>query len=408
MDAQYSGVPEYTYNLVKKILKLDSENEYRLFYSSLREARGPMRALTRICPVKFRQNVELRSKFHGASAKIVWLKWPNKILNYFLFKILNRPKIDKFLGVDVFWMPHINFIGLSGAARSVLTVHDLSFLRYPQFFSSRKNFWHKMVNIKKLAKRFDKIVAVSENTKKDIVELCGIEEERVKVIYSGIGEEYRKISNSKFQISNKIQNSKFQNGDNFSELEKMKKKYNLPNKFILFLGTLEPRKNVEGLIAAYDELRNNNKDLSEYKLVVAGGKGWKSESIFYAWQNSPFKDDIIFLGYIKKEDKPYLYNLASLFVYPSFYEGFGFPPLEAMACGAPVVTSAYSSLPEIVGEAALMIDPYNISDIALAMEKVLADERLRNNLAENGLKIAAEFNWEKTAEEYLEVFRNLV
>jgi glycosyltransferase involved in cell wall biosynthesis len=309
--------------------------------------------------------------------------------------------------IGVFFMPHINFValknsppcqgGAKGGCKSVLTIHDLSFLRFPRYFSFRKNFWHKMINVKKLVKKFDRIVAVSENTKNDIVELCKVEPEKIKVIYSGVEREYK--PNYELRITN-------------YEFDNMKKKYGLPEKFILFLGTVEPRKNIEGLINAYNkyrekiEVRHRVSDvgLHGYKLVIAGGRGWKSKNIYKEWEKSRYKDDIKFLGYVDKKDKVYLYNLAELFVYPSFYEGFGFPPLEAMACGTPVITSFTSSLSEIVGGAGLMVDPYNITDIATAIERVLSDDRLRDNLIQKGLERAKKFDWEKTAREYLEIF----
>jgi len=365
MDAQYSGVSEHTLNLIKEILRLDHENEYRLFYNCFGDC----------------LNIP---EFTEKSVKLVKYNYPNKVLNYIFFKFFNYPKIDQELGVDLFFMPHINFIGMSSAGKSLITIHDLSFLRYPEFFSRRKNFWHKMINVKKLIKRFDIIVAVSENTKRDIVELCGVDESKIKVIYAGVGEEFRI------------------NVDREKLLD-VKSKYNLPDKFILFLGTVEPRKNVEGIIAAYRELRAMSYELRDYKLVIAGGKGWKSENIYKEWEQSEFKDDIKFLGYVDGEDKAYLYNLAGVFVYPSFYEGFGFPPLEAMACGTPVVASYAASLPEIIGDAALMADPYNINDIARAMQEILTDKNLGNKLIARGLERVKKFSWENTAKEYLEI-----
>ena len=246
-----------------------------------------------------------------------------------------------------------------------------------------------MINIKKLAGNFNRIIAVSENTKQDIIELCGVSPEKIKVIYSGIGRQYRKINNNA-------------GGQNFTSVQK---KYNLPKKFILYLGTLEPRKNVEGVIQAYNELRIKNRELADVKLVIAGGSGWKVKNIFKEWGKSKYKDDIKFLGYVGADDKAYLYNLAALFVYPSFYEGFGFPPLEAMACGVPVVCSTVSSLPEVAGEAAIMADPYNITEIATAMELILTSYDLRNNLIRKGLEQAGRFSWKKSAEKYLEVFK---
>jgi glycosyltransferase involved in cell wall biosynthesis len=416
MDAQYSGVSEYTLNLIKEILKLDNYNEYRLFYNSFGD-----------CP-----NLP---EFNFRNVKPVRYHYPNKVLNYLFFKFFNYPKIDKELEADVFFMPHINFIGLTpnppqplpqrvrdrlfakGGVKKILTIHDLSFLRNPEFFSRRKNFWHKMINVKKLVKRFDRIVAVSENTKRDIVELCGVDENKIKVIYAGAGDEFRKLSKSQIPNPNdqlpmikQIQNTKYKiqslNADEKKLLE-VRSKYKLPDEFILYLGTIEPRKNVGGIIRAYNELRYKNQELGNVKLVIAGGRGWKFDNIYKEWERSEFRDDIKFLGYVDSEDKVYLYNLASVFIYPSFYEGFGFPPLEAMASGVPVITSYASSLPEVAGEAALLVDPYKIDEIANGLEQTLTNRRLRDNLIKKGLEQASRFSWDKTAGEYLEILNNL-
>jgi len=366
LDARPSGVSEYVLNLLKEMFKLDTANEYRLFYNCFGD-----------CP-----NLP---EFKQANVKLIKYNYPNKVLNYLLFKIFNYPKLDKDLAVDVFFMPHLNFIGLSVGAKNLLTVHDLSFLKYPEFFSARKNFWHRMVKAKKLLKRFSLVIAVSENTKRDIMELGGINPDKVKVIYSGVGEEYKKLPLINYQFS----------------VKRVRDKYNLPERFILYLGTIEPRKNVDGIIRAYNQLRVMSCELRDYKLIIAGARGWKSENIYREWDKSAFKNDIKFLGYVEPDDKIYLYNLASVFIYPSFYEGFGFPPLEAMACGVPVVASFASSLPEVVGDAALMVDPYNINDLAGALEKVLVDENLKNKLIARGLEQAKKFSWRETARAYL-------
>jgi len=322
MDEKYSGVSEYSLKLVQEILQLDHVNRYQLFYNSAKDISGRM------------------PEFNYSNVKIVKKNIPNKFLNYFLFKFFNWPKVDKILNIDTFFMPHINFIAITPPTPpfsnrrikggSILTIHDLSFLRFPEFFSFRKNFWHKMINVSKLINKFDKIIAVSENTKNDIVELCNVDPRKIRVIYSGVDRDYTMLNSKALELSC------------------VKKKYKLPEKFILFLGTVEPRKNLEGLISAYNELRNTSNDFRKYKLIIAGGRGWKSENIYKEWEKSSYKDDIKFLGYIDRKDKVYLYNLASVFVYPSFYEGFGFPPLESMACGTPVISSFTSSLSEIV------------------------------------------------------------
>jgi glycosyltransferase involved in cell wall biosynthesis len=366
MDARYSGISEHTLNLVKEIFKLDNLNEYRLFYNSFGD-----------CP-----NIP---NFANEKVKLIKYNYPNKILNYCLFKLFNYPKIDKELAVDKFFMPHINFIGLSAGVKSLIIIYDLSFLINPEFFSWRMNLWHRLVNIKKLIKRFDVIVAVSENTKQDIIDLLGINQDKIKVIYPGLNTEFVNIKLSGPKIN------------------EVKIKYNLPDKYILYLGTVEPRKNVDGLIVAYNEFRRNYHGFSNIKLVIAGAKGWKSRKVYCEWKKSEFKKDILFLGYIDWQDKAYLYNLADVFVYPSFYEGFGFPPLEAMASGTPVITSFASSLPEVVGDAALIIDPYKIEELTLSLNKIFTSSPLRDDLIKKGLERVKQFSWEKSAKAYLKI-----
>ena len=370
MDSQYSGVSGYTYNLVRGLLEADKSREYRLFYNSGRDVSHKI------------------PKFSQDNVEIVSTRYPNKIFNYLMQKSFSRPKIDRLLGVEHFIAPHINFFSFSEACRKMITIHDLSFLRYPEFFSLRKNIWHQALNVRKMLKRFDTVVAVSENTKRDIVDLAGIPEERVRVIYSGLGERYRPISRQA-------------EPDRFAAVQK---KYALPENFILCLSTLEPRKNIAGLIRAYGLFRDANSNFKDIKLVIAGSRGWKFADIFREWGESKYRADIKFIGYVDKDDKAYLYNLASLFVYPSFYEGFGFPPLEAAACGLPVIASSSSSLPEVMGKGALLVDPFNISEIALAMAMIINDHNLASGLIEEGKGLRDRFSWEKTSRAYLDLF----
>jgi len=172
----------------------------------------------------------------------------------------------------------------------------------------------------------------------------------------------------------------------------------IPEKFILYFGTIEPRKNLIGLIKAFELLKDKS-----IKLVIAGTKGWLYQDIFKIASQSKRKKDIIFTGFVKEEDKPYLYNLAQSFVYPSFFEGFGFPPLEAMACGIPTIVSANSSLPEVVGDAALMVNPKNIDELAWAMEESLVNNQLRERLIKKGLTQAQKFSWQRCAQQTLKV-----
>jgi len=245
-----------------------------------------------------------------------------------------------------------------------------------------------LINIKNSVKKFDYLIAVSQNTKDDIIDLLGVSPEKVSVIYSGIDNSCRPISDP-------------------AVLDNVRLKYGLPEKFILYLGNIEPRKNLIGLIRAYNNLRLLHPELAGVKLVLAGATGWKIKDIFRELYASDYQADIKFLGYIDKEDKPALYSLCSVFAYPSFYEGFGFPPLEAMACGAPVVTSNISSLPEIVGKAALTVDPYNTNSITEALSQVLLNKDLADKLRQEGFRQAKKFSWENTARQYLDLFQKI-
>jgi len=368
-----TGVEEYVVNLLANMLSLNPNIKFKLFYNGYRKTELNYDWLKL-------PNVEL-----------VQFNIPNKILDTSLY-FLNYPKINKLLkGIDVFFSPHIFLSATSQKCKSVVTFHDLSFEKYPEFYSNSKNYWHFSMNPKKQARRADKIIAVSESTKNDLVELYKINPEKIKVIYSGVSLESG-IWNLEFRVT------------------KVKEKYNLPEKYILYLGTLEPRKNIIGLIKAFEifktkfksRRRHSGMSPSRFKLIIAGSKGWLYKNIFKTIENSPVKNDIIFTGFIDDEDKSVLYSLADLFIYPSFYEGFGFPPLEAMACGTPVITSNVSSIPETVGDAAITVNPYNLDELYRAMEMVLSDENLKNNLIKKGFVQAKKFSWQKCARESLD------
>jgi glycosyltransferase involved in cell wall biosynthesis len=369
-----TGVEEYTTNLLANMLSLDKNIKFKLFYNGYKKVELNYDWL------KF-PNVELKQ-----------FRIPNKILDTSLY-FFNYPKIDKLLKeVDIFFSPHIFLSSVLRKCKSVMTFHDLSFEKYPEFYSASKNYWHLSMNPKKQARKTDKIIAVSKSTKDDLVGLYNINPEKIKVIYSGVN----LVSSIQYPVSS---------------ISKIRKKYNLPNHYILYLGTLEPRKNIIGLIKAFELLkksfrRRRHSRMSpaenNYKLVIAGSKGWLYKDIFKAAKSSSVKNDIIFIGFIDDEDKSILYSQAEFFVYPSFYEGFGFPPLEAMACGTPVITSNFSSLPEAVGDAAIMVNPYNLDELSNAMQMISNDDKLKNILIEKGFEQAKKFSWQKCARETLD------
>ncbi len=399
-----TGIEEYTSNLLSFLLPLDKKVKYKLFYNAFKKVKLDY-------PWLKLSNVELKS-----------FKLPNRLF-FVLARYLNQPKIDELLkGIDLYFNPHFFVAPLSQECKKVMTFHDLSFKRYPEYFSRRKRLWQRfLMNASKEAKKADKIIAVSQSTKEDLVKIYKINPEKIKVVYSGISKDFKPFR-----------------GDN-PRLKRVVEKYGLPvspsggpKNFILYFGTIEPRKNLISVIRAFEALKEQfvkpnleiswkgfegvvvpsaggkkENVLADLKLVIAGTKGWLYKDIFEKAENSKYKQDIIFTGFVEDEDKPYLYNLADVFVYPSFFEGFGFPPLEAMACGAPTIVSNASSLPEVVGNGAIMIDPYNVDEIAFAIRKVLEDKDLRNDLIKKGLKQAKKFSWDKTAQEVLKIFKEL-
>jgi glycosyltransferase involved in cell wall biosynthesis len=367
LEKERSGVGEYTFQLLDALFGIDKENQYFLFYNSFRKVDD-------LLPKEWK---------NFSNVKFCGFHWPNKLLN-FCFKFLKWPKIDRMINknLDIFFIPNLNFISLSSGIKKIITVHDLSFLCYQKFFSRKRRLWHWFVNPRKLISDADKVIAVSENTKRDVAEFCGVAPGKIEVIYSGV-----------------------RSGGDSPDIGAVKKKYNLPENFILSLGTLEPRKNIEGLIRAFEILKQSSKfQVLSFKLIIVGPKGWLYKKIIDCAKKSPAREDIKFINYINPEEKSAFYKLAKIFVYPSFYEGFGFPPLEAAAAGTPVITSTASSLPEIMGEAALMVDPYNPAELAKVMAECLADENLRNALIEKGKKQAEKFSWGTCAADASKLF----
>lgn len=362
-EEKYSGISEYTYNLVKHLLAIDQENEYYLFYNAAKAQRVP--------------------KFDGSNVFYKGFKYPNKLFNLGI-RFLKITSLDKLLGgVDVFVTTSFLFTNLSKDCKKVLIIHDLSFELYPEFFTAKIRLWHNLINPKKISKESDRIIAISQNTSSDIQKNYQISPEKIDVVYNGINEMY----------FNEIKEE---------DLVAVKSKYSLPEKYIFSLGNLEPRKNIESLIRAFENVEDQN-----VHLIIAGSQAWKYDSIYNIWQNSKAKDRIKFLGYVDAKDKPALYNLATVFVYPSIYEGFGLPPIEAMACKTPVISSFTSSLVESVADAGVLIDPNNINDIAQAINKLLNEPDLREELIKKGLEHSKKFNWDDASQKILKIIKEV-
>lgn len=280
---------------------------------------------------------------------------------------------------DLYWQP--NFIPNDGinAKKIVTSVHDFSFILYRDFHPKERVEYIEKYFYKNVVKS-DMIITGSEYSKQEILQRLDFTEDQVTVIHHGIDH------------------------DLFKVYKNVNIDFGLPSKFILSVGSIEPRKNLIGLLKAYDSL---NEDLKkEYKLVLVGFKGWKNKEIMDILDNN--QENIHYLGFVSDEDLAKVYNLASLFVFPSFYEGFGLPPLEAMACGTPVVSSNLTSMPEVCIDAAVYCDPHDTKDIKSKIELVLNDVSLQSSMIQKGIERAKQFTWGKSADEHMKVFEKMI
>lgn len=359
-----TGIPGYTRELVNELIVNYPQHHYILFYNA------------------FRKNPLPQSWRSASHVTIVQRSIPNRLLNL-SYRFFKRPALPK---SDVIFSPHFNLLPATTTPR-VITFHDLSFIHYPNFFSRQQKFWHQMQQYSEQAKTAAHLIAVSEHTRHDLTHVLGITEEKISVIYSGISGEFKPLPK------------------NDPGLKSFATTFGLTRPYILFFGTIEARKNPIALIRAFAQLKNNPA-FKDHELVLAGGTGLHISEIKEEVRRSGVAKDIRFLGRIADENRVYLYNLARAFVLPSFFEGFGFPPLEAQACGVPVVSSGRTSLGEILngaGESAIETSPWRPAELALALEKIEADSALRKRLIEAGIKNAARFTWKKAAEQTLAV-----
>ncbi|MGI6314471.1 MAG: glycosyltransferase family 4 protein [Patescibacteria group bacterium] len=413
MDKERTGVGEYTYNLLKAIFLLDKENQYYLFYNSNKN---------------IFQNIPQWKK---NNVHYVGTKYPNKLLNLLLWlkivkldkillrhfeRIYSKKKKLSYLSADkqnlkevkdfiqlkinlpvaetplhfvsaqndelIWFSPNLNFTNLSKKIKHLQTIHDLSFEFLPECFTWKQRLWHWFLNPKKQCQKADIILTPSENTKQDMVNEYGIVGDKIQILQPGISWEEGLITTENIQ--------------------RVKEKYNLPEKYILYLGTLEPRKNIESIIEAYNI---SGLKIKNYELIIVGGKGWKNKKLLKLIENSL---GVKYIGYVNKEDKQLLYNLSSLFIFPSLYEGFGLPVLEAMSQEIPVITSNRTSLPEVIGTSGYLVNPYNVLELAEAMKNILSDEKLRKMLIIQSKEQTKKFNWNNSAKKFLNLICELV
>lgn len=270
--------------------------------------------------------------------------------------------------------------------RFVLTIHDLSPFSHPQFYPKAVKMRLKFLLTLGIHKA-EHILCISETTKKEVVEKFKVPEGKISVAHNGVHPRFKQL-------------------DRLFCLSTLKEKYGIKNDFILYVGKIQKRKNLARLLEAYNELLRHGH--TEYDLVLVGKTTWLSEEIFHAIKKLRLSNRIKLTGHVSDDDLPLFYNACSLFVFPSLLEGFGMPTLEAMTCGAPVAVSNSSSLPEVVGDAALIFDPLKVEDIYRCMKLGLKDGGIRERLMEKGIKRAALFTWDATARHTLSIYQSLI
>jgi len=375
------GVGHYVYQLVRHLLQIDKKNKYVLFFDQ------------KIKDKKLK-------KFSQENVKIIF--HPFYLYSKFVPTQFSTRLYDAAIekeNLDVFHLPRLSNVPRRIKVRSVLTVHDLSVLRLPKIFSEKEINNEK--NKLSLALSFvDRVITVSKSTQKDLFELFDFLPEKVDVIYHGLDERFLKRKTEK-------------------EIEEVKKKYNIKNNYLLFLSPLENRKNICRIVQAFDLLKEEiNKDPQKFssvlgknkniQLVLAGKPGSAQNKIKNKIGISSHKDNIILANYVQPDNLGALFAGAKVFVFPSLYEGFGLPIIEAMSANIPVITSNLSSMPEIAGQGnAVFVDPYQVTEISQALINLLSQPALREKIVANYQSKIKEYNWRKTAEKTLAVYKEL-
>jgi len=362
----HTGIARYTYEISKKLQNLTTDR-YEIYFDYGLHTKELI-------------STNNKTKKSDILSYIKSIIVQNPTIKYIARMILQY--ISKYTSptYDIYWQP--NFIPNPNikAKKVITTVHDFSFYLQPQWHPKErvkyfeKHFW-------KHTKKSDHIITGSHFSKQEIIKYLQYPKDNISVIYHGVNHDIYKIYDKK-------------------TLSITKNKYHLNDRFILCVGSLEPRKNLINLIKAYTKLDINIKD--EFKLLLVGFKGWENNDIKDILQQE--KDYINYIGYISDIELAHIYNMASLFVYPSLYEGFGLPPLEAMACGCVVIASDVTSIPEVCKEYAIYIDPLSINDITNKIKYILQNPQLKEKLSKQGIDYAKTFDWDKSAKEHLKIF----
>jgi glycosyltransferase involved in cell wall biosynthesis len=361
VGAQLGGNESYAVNLIEALAQIDSVNDYTLYVTT----------------------AEARDRFHQ--------RWPNFQVHTTL---PHTPliRIPLTLSAELRKHPvdvlHVQFTAPPFCPCAVVvSIHDLSFEHLPQTFLRRSRTQLRLT-VRHSARRADKILTLSQHTRSDVIETYKIDPAKVVAIPLAAPAHYGPVSEDK-------------------ELQRVRHNYGIDGDYVLSVGSIQPRKNLVRLINAYAALKRSQSENRFPKLVIVGKRGWLYDETLRALETTGVKESIVLTGYVPEPDLPALYSGALCFVYPSYFEGFGLPPLEAMKCGTPVVVGNATSLPEVVGDAGLKVDPFDVSAIAAAIGELISDSELRRELSAKGLKRAELFDWRNTARQTLKVYEQV-
>ncbi len=363
LPPQPVGAGNYIIQLIRSLAEVDTTDEILVF---VQESRQPLFNLTSMSNIKW----EIVSD-KNPSSRLVWEQ-------------VSLPRLIQLAGVDLLHSLHYTRpVNLPCA--SVVTIHDMTFFLYPQLHTPVKRLFFPRA-IRSSVRRADALIAISESTRQDSIRILGIPPEKIHTVLLGVTEEFRIITDHHL-------------------LTEIRKRHNLPELFILYVGLVEPRKNLPMLIDAFKKLVDMG---YQYDLVIVGRFGWMYERVLSRIEELGLRNQVHFTGYIPQQDLPMVYNLARVSVYPTHYEGFGLPALESMACGTPVITTAISSLPEIVGDAGILVPSGDESALLHAMVEVLNNATLHQQLSIEGLKRSKQFTWQRTARETMKEYQTVL
>lgn len=362
------GLGRYTQEIVDNVIKADTENQYVIFLS-------PENFHEFECDNKRDKKILVKARWYSFAEQIV-----------FPFIIWRQ-------SLDLIHFTHFN-VPVFTPTRFIVTVHDLILTKFPTVRASTLSpifYWFKNLGYKFViwlaVKRAKKVIAVSNNTKEDIIKQFKVKEDKVSMIYEGVSD---KLSNVEYRMSNKNK-------------KEVLSKYNITEPFLLYVGNVYPHKNLESLVRIFPKLKQEYPDLN---LVLVG-----KEDYFYSRlkeYSKKISSPVIFAGFVPDEDLRILFKSAALYVFPSFYEGFGLPPLEAMSQGCAVVSSGESCMKEVLGEAAVYFDPRNEEDMIKQIKVVLEDDNLKKNLVEKGYEQVGKYSWEDAARETLRIYKEVI